>query len=299
MGYRIGSFNCLHFFNEGSKKDIGMLCDIILNEKFDVVALQEVRDRALKVLLSRLRCFNPDWNGIADQTPHQDSYPDYAFIWNEKRICLANTEVDGRTKVYKPRIYNQYKVDKTENQIKLIRNPYYARFFPVGLNAPFIEIRLINAHIRFSKGTQNDYLNIGATRMRQNEFNILSKAIYPKEADKRYGNNRPAYTILLGDYNLNTPSSGAGSPYVIEAFDIIDGKSVKRIVTKQDKLTTLKVVDDTNQEQSEIFANNYDHFTYDEVELSINVQSKNTQNLKQPYRPYLLSASSTAEVRAG
>ena len=35
------------------------------------------------------------------------------------------------------------------------------------------------------------------------------------------------------------------------------------------------------------------------VELSINVQSKNTQNLKQPYRPYLLSASSTAEVRAG
>lgn len=35
------------------------------------------------------------------------------------------------------------------------------------------------------------------------------------------------------------------------------------------------------------------------MELSINVQSKNTQNLKQPYRPYLLSASSTAEVRAG
>lgn len=38
---------------------------------------------------------------------------------------------------------------------------------------------------------------------------------------------------------------------------------------------------------------------YVEMELSINVQSKNTQNLKQPYRPYLLSASSTAEVRAG
>lgn len=35
------------------------------------------------------------------------------------------------------------------------------------------------------------------------------------------------------------------------------------------------------------------------LELSINVQSKNTQNLKQPYRPYLLSASSPAEVRAG
>ena len=39
-------------------------------------------------------------------------------------------------------------------------------------------------------------------------------------------------------------------------------------------------------------------FTY-VMELSINVQSKNTQNLKQPYRPYLLSASSPAEVRAG
>ena len=35
------------------------------------------------------------------------------------------------------------------------------------------------------------------------------------------------------------------------------------------------------------------------MELSIKVQSKNTQNFKQPYRPYLLSASSPAEVRAG
>ena len=36
-----------------------------------------------------------------------------------------------------------------------------------------------------------------------------------------------------------------------------------------------------------------------ELELSISVQSKNTQNLPQPYRPCLLSASSPAEVRAG
>ena len=42
-----------------------------------------------------------------------------------------------------------------------------------------------------------------------------------------------------------------------------------------------------------------ENWFYSILELSINVQSKNTQNLKQPYRPYLLSASSTAEVRAG
>ena len=48
-----------------------------------------------------------------------------------------------------------------------------------------------------------------------------------------------------------------------------------------------------------IFSN--DRFTKDPeaLELSIKVQSKNTQNLTQPYRLYLLSASSPAEVRAG
>ena len=98
--------------------------------------------------------------------------------------------------------------------------------------------------------------------MRKNEFDVLARAIYAKESDKRYGNNRPAYTILLGDYNLNLPSSTAKAPYLIEAFEIEDGNTKKIITTVQHDLSTLRKQDSDNDAKG-IFANNYDHFTYD------------------------------------
>ena len=115
--------------------------------------------------------------------------------------------------------------------------------------------------------------------MRRNEFDVLTKAIYAKESDKRYGNNRPAYTILLGDYNLNLPSSMAKSPYLIEAFEISDGDTKKIITTVQHELSTLKKKD----REEGIFANNYDHFTYDVERFNGVVVSCNCINTVEKY----------------
>ena len=153
----------------------------------------------------------------------------------------------------------------------MAREPFFARFVPVGGGSPFIEIRITNSHIRYSKGTSDssvDEQTLGAIAMRQNEFNILSTALYPKISDKRYGNNRPAYTILLGDYNLNIPNTGAGSPYLLESIEITDGHGVKIITTTQRDLTTLRNPKDRSGSQQQGFSSNYDHFTYDAERFS-------------------------------
>lgn len=253
MAYRIGSFNCLNF-GLGESKDVQKIVDIINEENFDIVALQELKgkkalDRLLKYMSSS------KWDGIADDTVN-----DYAFIWNKNRIKLAETNYKERIKKYEPRIYKQYKIDRKLGQTDLKREPYYARFYPIGGGSPFIEIRIINCHIRFSKNA-NEEFDFGAIALRRNEFDVLTKAIYSKEADKRYGDNRPAYTIMLGDYNLNSPSSQAVGAYLIESFEMQDNGIVKRIVTKQNELTTLKK---QIEESGNNYANNYDHFTFDE-----------------------------------
>jgi len=247
----------------GASKDISIFANMLLKEEFDIVALQEIKGTlALNRILSALPSY---WKGVADDSPYVN---DYAFIWNTECFMLANSEETGTLRTYTPRIYKQYKVDRKSSQKDLIREPFYARFFPVGGAAPYIEIRLINAHIRFSKGSQetdSSEQSIGAVMMRKNEYDVLTKAIYAKEADKRYGNNRPAYTILLGDYNLNLKESGAGSPYLVESFEIVDGRDKKRIKTIQSELSTLKKPDEKADEH---FANNYDHFSYDECRYS-------------------------------
>lgn len=251
MTYRIGSFNCLNF-GLGADKDIAAMAKIIKDERFDIVALQEVKGSAALNRLLRSGLLS-GYDGLAD-----DGYVnDYAFLWNTTRVCLAHTEEAKVSRTYQPRIYKQYRVDRKSGQKDLIRDPYFARFFPVGGGAPFIEIRIINTHIRFSKGQEEA---LGAVAMRKNEFDVLTKAIYAKEADKRYGNNRPAYTVLLGDYNLNMRGSGAGSPYLEECFELSDAGNVKRILTTQGELTTLK---SPESEQPNGYSANYDHFTYD------------------------------------
>lgn len=255
LSYKIGSFNCCNFKNF-DYKDIQCFADIISKEQFDIIALQEIHGKyALQSILSRL---GNKWTGVADDTVN-----DYAFIWNTTRFELANAKEAGKDRIYAPRIYKQYRIDRSSGQTDLVREPFFARFYPVGGGAPYIEIRIINTHIRFSKNgdSENETDSIGAIAMRKNEFNVLVKSIYAKEAyNKTYGNNRPHYAILLGDYNLNHPNSEAKSPYLIESFEIMDGPKKRVITTVQKDLTTLKKV----QDERNHFANNYDHFTYDE-----------------------------------
>lgn len=261
MPYNIGSFNCLNF-TQASSKNVQSFADIILNENFDIVALQEIKgQQALNRILSRLPSY---WMGIAD---NDSNVSDYAFVWNTRRFVLANAEEAGMARIYSPRIYKQYKIDRLHGQKNLVREPFYARFFPTGGSAPYIEIRIFNTHIRYSKGKEEagqEVQTLGSILMRKNEFDVLTKAIYAKESDKRYGNNRPAYTILLGDYNLNMRSSSATDPYLLDSFEIIDGRSTKKIKTVQDQLTTLKKPNEENRDKSKnIFSSNYDHFTFD------------------------------------
>ena len=110
--------------------------------------------------------------------------------------------------------------------------------------------------------------------MRKFEFKALTKSIYYSVSDKVYGNPEgkssplTAYTILLGDYNMNLRESGAGSPLLdkLETITIPCIKSdshSKIIVTRQSELTTLKQQYDSEEQSAQIFANNYDHFSYD------------------------------------
>lgn len=277
MSYKIGSFNCLNL-GMGASKDTRKFADIIINEGFDIIALQEIKG---PLALKRIQTLLPPyWKGAADI---ECGVNDYAFLWNSRRFDLANADESGISRVYQPRIYKQYKIDRKAGQTDLIREPYYARFFPVGGAAPYIEIRLINTHIRFTKGSDPEPNTPGAVGMRRNEFDILTRAIYAKEADKRYGNNRPAYTILLGDYNLNLPSSKATSPYLIESFQIEDGRSSKIITTVQHDLTTLSKADNNTDNDNNTFSNNYDHFTFDINGFSDVVVSCNRVNTVEKY----------------
>lgn len=289
MGYRIGSFNCLSF-GLGASKDVDKFAQIIKDERFDIVALQEIKgNTALQKRILSHPYLRSDWTGMADN----GCVNDYAFIWNRNRVQLVQYESNGITQVYKPRIYKQYRIDRSLGQKDLVREPYYARFVPVGGGAQFIEIRLINCHIRYSKGKTNssaDEQSEGAIKMRKNEFDVLSRTLYPKIADKRYGNNRPAYTILLGDYNLNIRGTGAGAPYLVESFIIPDSRDIsseqqkfKRIITEQRALTTLKQPREDKSEQYG-FASNYDHFSYDAERFSgIQVQCSSVDTVSKYY----------------
>ena len=269
MAYIIGSFNMFKFsFQSDSeiRKDFAVLSRIIRDNRFDIIALQEVfSPNALDRLLNYLGRY--EWDGVWGSPTSFSSIAaeGYGFIWNKNRMRLAVTTLpDGSKKTFRPHIYNQYRVDRRMGQTPLIRNPYYARFEP--LDGSFCEIRLINTHIMFSKGNStNQLLDIGAVVMRKREFDILTQALYNSISDKRYGNNRPAYTIILGDYNLNLRTSGAAGAFLNEIVMVQDRGQIKRLITVQDKLTTLKANKAGSQEDFgfSYWANNYDHFTYD------------------------------------
>ena len=273
MAYRIGSFNCLNF-GLGVEKDVKLIAEIIHKEKFDIIALQEIKGKAaLNRILSELRRYSFHWVGVAD-----DGYVnDYAFIWNKRRVDIVKTTVNGKERSFTPHIYKQYKIDRKAGQTDIVREPFYARFEPNEPGVPKFEMRILNTHIRYSKSKNNkeDLLLPGEIAMRRNEFDVLTKAIYTRVADKQYGSqdggNRVAYTILLGDYNLNLPNSRASSPYLVEEITIQEPQRTRRIVTTQKELTTLKKP--TKEPQNpllpqQIYVSNYDHFTYDQNRFS-------------------------------
>lgn len=244
--------------DEEIRKNLDKIANIIVSEKFDIIALQEIfSKRAMDNILIRL---GKNWTGMWDSPNARTAQAaeGYAFIWNKRRINLAESVMSNGRRIYYPRIYNQYKIDRENNQAPLIRNPYYGRFIPV---YGFFEIRILNVHIMYSAKSNENKISLSDVIKRKKEFEVIARNIYAKEADKRYGNNMPAYTVIAGDYNLNLNRPWTKWPYVDEVIKIEDKSNVKYVRTVQDQLTTLKKTTDNNETRG--FANNYDHFSYD------------------------------------
>lgn len=175
MSYIIGSYNLRDFnfsnkstdgSNEELKRDFTKIAKIIIEEKFDVLALQEINaPLPLNYLTSVL---NNNKNHIREYecvfgtdmpTGNFSKDPErYGFIWNKKRLRLLKTARGSNPGYY-----------QNAGALELIRPPYYARFTARGmLGGANFELRLVNTHI---KDSPQEALRIA-------EFNVLIVVVF-------------------------------------------------------------------------------------------------------------------------
>lgn len=292
MNYRIMSFNVNNLSLGSEAEKLNIIAKIILDNDVDIVAMQEVLsegkiltgtnlksvsgsakayEHSLKKRLGKnwAMCWrNPKtWAKNYAYLGNDKRGEGYAFLWNTDRVNLL--EEDGAT-IY-PRIYRNYRTNVAKDLIRLIRDPCYGQF---KINGRPVEIRLLTTHIVYGKPSNSKIsadLDYGAVTMRKNEFQILAGQIYPSIAQfHKQTTCTSAYTIILGDYNLNIPSSGVDRARLPEVlcFDergIITDFSIAAptvINTVQSNLTTINADGDA-------LANNYDHFSYDNRTASV------------------------------
>lgn len=268
MGFKIGSINMYKFnrqSNRDIKKDLRKISQIILEQNYDIIALQEVfNEPAVRDLQRELGSETWKYVWEAPISKSVQAAEGYAFLWNSKRFRLAtgakrgeksdpNSDPAKRDRVFTPRINQAYKSDEYLCMGKLLREPLYARFEAL---FGWYEVRLINTHIIY--GSASDKTS------RMHEFNILVD-VYRSLSEKQYRNTRKAYTILLGDYNLSLLDIDK---------DTQDGKATitttgrsdrdkKQFITVQEELTTLKARSPQQPDvPAEGYANNYDHFSF-------------------------------------
>lgn len=271
MHYRIGSFNMKNF-SVYSQKDFERIADIIRGEKLDVVAFQEIlsegkgvqhllKDYVSHELYQWDYCWaspheSTDLRKVQELITNDNRGEGYAYIWRKDKFKLAESRQLDKTKVFTPRIINSLSNDVKVDCSFFARTPYYIRLQPC--YGGFFELRLINIHIYFGSDMRLDI------DKRLVEYNTLVQEIYPAIGqERRYGNHRPAYTIAMGDYNLNIfrPHIKTQSKNRLpEVYAYKDGRTLCRIITTQDQLTTLKSCLDESGNGG--YANNYDHFTY-------------------------------------
>lgn len=266
MSYHIGSFNLrdFNFANMSSdgtqeklKRNFEKIAKIIIEEKFDVVALQEINaplplkdlTRILNTYKTPMREFDFRFGTDMPQQLGSKDPERYGFIWNSKRLRLI-----------KPRRGVNPGYYQNAGALGLIRPPYYARFTARGmLGGANFELRIVNTHIRDASREED----------RIKEFNVLVKQVLPRICDHQEisedGEIMPAYTFLMGDYNLALNKSER-SIYKIETVTTTNytGKN-REYRTVQEKATTLKMPNNQGSIE-ECYANNFDHFTY-EVDL--------------------------------
>lgn len=290
MSYCIGSFNLRDFnfantTNDGTQeeitRDFKKIAKIIIEERFDVVALQEINApvalKHLTGILNSQKTLQREYDyRFGTDMPNQSGSKDperYGFIWKTKRLRLIEPRRGTNPGYY-----------QNAGALTLIRPPYYARFTARGmLGGTNFELRLVNTHIRDATREED----------RIKEFDILVKQILPRICDHQEisedGEYMPSYTFLMGDYNLALNKSER-SIYKIDKITPTNFTRKNRWYrTVQEEATTLRLPN--NQISiSECYANNYDHFTY-EIDLDtklvlvpqrIEVLEKYYPNTNQP-----------------
>lgn len=235
MGCIIGSFNA--YFNNSQAQyggvgthDIDKMVNIILSERFDIVALQEIKQEALGLLKNRLR----DWECRYVAPGGYFHNVGLGYLWNTKRVRECSESG--------PVLFGDYH----STYYRMKRNPYYARFMPSessggALGGGFFEIRLINVHLKSKMQHQATFQQNEARR--KMELKLITGEIYNLISEKGYGDFRPPYTIVLGDYNF----------LCSECQQVTMGTGA---TTKQEELTWI------NRNGS--FESDFDHFSYNE-----------------------------------
>lgn len=308
MGYKIGSFNIrnLGLSSLKDERDLEIIARIIKEEQFDVIALQEI--------LSSGKAFNinvpPSWvkksilgylgfqnwgfewaEAGAENDPRHEGF---AFLWNKRRLRLASTKVlqnsEKVLRTFKPRMC---RINKEE----MFRQPYYARFTAQGLpGGSNFEIRLLCVHTYYGKNDSRD-----DREKRQHELDVLMKDIYPQIADRVYKDGMKAYTILLGDYNVELWTSESRKwkeklvrgkqPAILVADEngIVRSEKygLREVKTVQEQLTTLKSKQVENEEyeyDGEGYSFNYDHFSYeDRIFQDVNIKVRRVDEAVSKY----------------
>lgn len=263
--YIVGSFNIEKL---GDAKSFEKIAQIIKEERFDIVALQEARPKAgVAAIVQHL---NPTY--WAYSYPIESS--EYAFIWKKRRLKLRTLGA-GKPNPY---IAKKYDCLEERGEKPLIRPPYVGYFTNEGLPGGCrFDIRLINTHIIHDKPA----VGYGYTTkfdIRRNELNIISRDIYADVSKDVVGSMRSIFTVLLGDYNLVLCGDGPKlwNELFLDRYDYRtkDGDKMEFV---QEKETTLKQpkgavkIEEDYADQDVIkegdtsfYSRNYDHFGYDE-----------------------------------
>lgn len=262
MSYIIGSFN-LRDFNFSNKstdenkeklqRDFEKIAQIILEEKFDVIALQEINARLplehLTNVLNRYKNVTREYEyvfgaNMLNYTFSKDPER-YGFIWNSKRLKIVETIRNNNPSYY-----------YSAGAVKLIRPPYYARFTARGtLGGSNFEIRLVNTHIK--DGTEEE---------KNREFNVLVKQVLPRICShqelSKNGEYMPSYTLLLGDYNIALNKSERAIYRIENIITTNYTGKYRSYRTVQEEPTSLRLPNEQLVIE-QCYANNYDHFTYE------------------------------------
>ena len=296
---KIGSFNVKNL-SSGSGRDLKRIAQMINKYGLDIVALQEVlgagrviysaetgelsgaakgyNDALTKHLLGQWDSvwLQPAVRGKNEKYLGKDQRGEgYALLWRKSKFEIPEPfEKNGVLRDRGPRIFSNYHA--AQDGLRLIRDPMYARL--IIKEKKSAELRILVTHLIYSKPSLSDdtdfSLDDGAIAMRKKEFNTLAGKIYSRVSkDNVVPECTVAYTLLLGDYNLNLKNSSAAGAY-IPAMEYEQGLAVAyyddyghmidnnnnskiKIYTGQSDLSTLKL-DEPN------FANNYDHFSFDD-----------------------------------